>query len=56
MDEHGMYGAVGSTSDCNCSVVPLKAPVISLSKKLNSHCLVLVSSRNWFERDFTIEL
>ena len=27
-------------------LTPLKAPVISLSKKLNSHCLVLVSSRN----------
>ena len=41
-----------------------KAPVVSLSKTLCSHCLVLVGSRNGFERDlhkkiiafFTIEL
>ena len=39
-------------------------PAVSLSKKLYSHCLVLVGSRNGFERDlhkqiiarFTIEL
>ena len=43
---------------------PSKAPVVSLSKKLYSHCLVLVGSRNGLERDlqnqksacFTIEL
>ena len=33
-----------------------KAPVVSLSKKLYPYCLVLVGSRNGFERDFTIEL
>jgi len=41
-----------------------EAPVVSLSKKLYPHCLVLVGSRNGFERDlqkqknacFTIEL
>jgi len=35
---------------------PLKAPVVSLSNKLYPYCLVLVGSRNGFERDFTIEL
>ena len=43
---------------------PSKAPAVSLSKTLYSHCLVLVGSRNRFERDlhkqiiacFTIEL
>jgi len=34
----------------------IKAPVFSLSKKLDHYCLVLVGSRNGFERDFTIEL
>ena len=33
---------------------PSKAPVVSLSKKLYPYCLVLVGSRNRFERDFTI--
>jgi len=41
-----------------------RPPVVSLSKKLYSKCLVLVGSRNGFERDlhmhkivfFTIEL
>jgi len=41
-----------------------EAPVVSLSKKLYSHCIVLVGSRNGFERDlhkqiiacFTIKL
>jgi len=33
-----------------------QAPVVYLGKKLNSYCLVLVGSRNGFERDFTIEL
>ena len=35
---------------------PSKTPVVSLSKKLYPCCLVLVGSRNGFERDFTIEL
>ena len=43
---------------------PSKVPVVSLSKKRYSHCLVLVGSRNGFELDlhkqkiacFTIEL
>ena len=36
----------------------VRAPskVVSLSKKLYPYCLVLVGSRNGFERDFTIEL
>ena len=52
-------GAVCSSSDSwsvnNCQSwvrVPSKAPVVSLSKKLYSNCLVLVGSRNGFERDF----
>ena len=64
-------GAVGSASDfwsvdtCQSWVrAPSKALVVSLSKKLYSYCLVLVGSRNGFERDlnkqknacFTIEL
>jgi len=40
----------------NVEAVGSKAPVVSLSKKLNPYCLVLVGSRNGFERDFTIEL
>ena len=36
--------------------VPSKTPVVSLSKKQYPYCLVLVGSRNGFERDFTIEL
>ena len=40
---------------CNVEV-PSKAPVVSLCKKLYPYCLVLVGSRNGFERDFTIEL
>ena len=43
-------GAVGCTSDSS------KAPVVSLSKKLYPYCLVLVGSRNRFERGFTIKL
>jgi len=35
---------------------PSKAPVVSLSKKLYPYCLVLVASRNGFQREFTIEL
>ena len=34
---------------CKRSVVSSKAPVVSLSKKLYPHFLVLVSSRNGFE-------
>ena len=37
---------------------PIEAPhppIVSLSKKRYPHCLVLVGSRNGFERDFTIE-
>ena len=34
----------------------IKDPFVSLSKKLCPYCLVLVGSRNGFERDFTIEL
>jgi len=64
-------GAVGSTPDswsldtCQSWLwAPSKAPVVSLSKKLYSNCLVLVGSRNRFERDllkqkiacFTIKL
>ena len=33
-----------------------KAPGVSLSKKRYPCCLVLVGSRNGFERDFTIQL
>ena len=35
---------------------PIKVPVVSLSKKLDPYCLVLVGSRNGFERDITIKL
>ena len=35
---------------------PIKAPVVSLSKKLYPYCFVLVGTRNGFERDFTIDL
>ena len=35
---------------------PSKAHVVSLSKKLYPYCLVLVGSRNGFEREFTIKL
>ena len=35
---------------------PIKGPRCSLSKKLYPYHLVLVGSRNRFERDFTIEL
>jgi len=46
------------------NITPSKALVVYLSKKLKSNCLVLVGSRNGFERDlhkqknacFTIEL
>ena len=64
-------GAVGRASDswsvdtCQSWVrAPWKAPVVSLSKKLYSHCLVLVGYSNGFEGDlhkqiiacFTLEL
>ena len=35
---------------------PSKAPIVSLSKKLYPYCLVMVGSRNGFERDVIIEL
>ena len=35
---------------------PNKGPVVSLSKKLYPYCLVLVGSRNGFERDLTIKV
>ena len=44
---------------CNVEVVgssPIKGPVVSLSKRLYTYCLVLVGSSNGFEREFTIEL
>jgi len=37
-------------------LAPLKDHVVSLSKKLDPYHLVLVGSRNRFERDFTLEL
>ena len=56
--EHMRRGAVGSASDswsvdtCQLWVrAPSTAPVVSLSKKLYSNCLVLVGSRNGFEHD-----
>ena len=39
----------GYLSDMSSS--PIKGPVVSLSKKLYSNCLVLVGSRNQLERD-----
>ena len=36
--------------------VEVLLPVSLSKKKLHPYCLVLVSSRNRFERDFTIEL
>ena len=53
------YGAVGCTSDLMRSSwvwAPSKAPFVFLSKKLYPYCLVLVGSRNGFERIFTIKL
>ena len=49
--------ARGSVWFVSVSFVPTppKAPVVSLSKKLASHWLVLVGFRNGFELDFTIE-
>ena len=38
------------------SLNPIKARVVSLSKKLYSHCVELVGFWNEFGRDFTIEL
>ena len=35
---------------------PIKATVVSLSKKRYPYCLVLVGFRNGFERNFTTEL
>jgi len=41
-----------------CNIVKKAAPskVVSLSKKLYPYYLILVGSRNRFERDFTIKL
>jgi len=39
--------------DCHKNTIK-RAPVVSLSKKLYSHCLALVGSRNGFERKYTI--
>jgi len=33
-----------------------KVPIISLSKILNPHCLVLVGDKNRFKREFTVKL
>ena len=35
---------------------PSNSPVVTLSNKRYPYCLLLVGSRNGFERDFTIEL
>ena len=62
---HGAVGSGWSVDTCQSWVqAPSKAPVVSLSKKLYSNCLVLVASRYGFECDlhkqkivcFTIEL
>ena len=34
---------------------PSKAPIVTLSKKLHDHCVVLVGSRNGFERDLSAQ-
>ena len=58
----GLCGSVGSDLlwvDASVShefASPLKAHVVSLSKKLYQCCLVLVGSINGFERDFSFEL
>ena len=56
----GQRGTVGWASlTRNVEVgdrVPSKAPIVSLSKKLNPYCLELVGSRHRFKRDFTIQL
>ena len=38
------------------TIPPSKVPIISFIKNSYPHCLVLVRSRNGFERDFTMEL
>ena len=40
----------------SCVRAPSKTSIVSLSKKLYLYCLVMVGSRNGFERDVTIEL
>ena len=58
INQHNLHNYVHET------LTKSKAPAVSLSKKLYSPCLVLVGSRNGFERDlhkqiiacFTIEL
>jgi len=37
-------------------ITPLMAPVVSLSKKLYRHCLVVVGSRKGFDCNFKIKL
>jgi len=37
-------------------VTQSKTPAVSVSKKLNPHCLVLVGSKGGFERDLTTKL
>ena len=51
-DIHLINILLGRTSiiEKHCSS-PAKSPVVYLSKKPYSHCLVLVGSRNGFERD-----
>ena len=46
-------GLSGSTNrfDVILFMVTVLVPVVSFSKKLYPHGLVLVSSRNWFDRD-----
>ena len=57
-----LLGTVSSASDswsvdaCQSSFrAPSKATVVSLSKKLYPHCLVLVGSRNGFEGDLHMQ-
>ena len=52
LDGTGRRHGSWSVDTCQSWVrAPSKAPVVSLSKKLYSHCLVLVGSRNGLERD-----
>ena len=51
-----LFGASDLLS-CHLQVpTPLKAPVVSSSKKFNPYCSIPVDSRNEFKRDFTIKL
>ena len=51
-----LEGIVLEERDHHIIVPHQKASVVSLSKKLYPYCLVLVGSRNGFERDVKIEL